>query len=150
MAALPGGLAHVNPLLKFPGGRRATARLAARQVRRRHLIPVIRVSRSTCPDCRPGKRPAVRNDDASSSCAVGPVRVVPDLRAGACPAPVRHGQGWTGPLGPRSRRSDCMMRNVVVVVNISMSAAASTPVYLAMMGAAARSVTVSRWALTPP
>jgi hypothetical protein len=25
-------------------------------------------------------------------------------------------QGWTGPLGPRSRRSDCMMANVVVVV----------------------------------
>ncbi len=44
-----------------------------------------------------------------------------------------------------------MMANVVVVVvvKISMSAAASTPVYLAMMGAAARSVTVSRWALTP-
>ena len=43
-----------------------------------------------------------------------------------------------------------MMANVVVVVKISMSAVASTPVYLAMMGAAARSVTVSRWALTPP
>ena len=53
-------------------------------------------------------------------------------------------QGWTGPLGPRSRRSDCMMANVVVVVKTSMSAAASTPVYLAMMGAAARSVTASR------
>jgi hypothetical protein len=59
------------------------------------------------------------------------------------------GQGWTGPLGPESRRRDCMMANVVVVVKISMSAAASTPVYLAMMGAAARSVTVSRWAFTP-
>ncbi len=42
-----------------------------------------------------------------------------------------------------------MMANVVVRVKISMSAAASTPVYLAMTGAAARSVTVSRWALTP-
>jgi LuxR family transcriptional regulator, maltose regulon positive regulatory protein len=42
-----------------------------------------------------------------------------------------------------------MMANVVVVVvvKISMSAAASTPVYFAMMGA--RSVTVSKWALTP-
>jgi hypothetical protein len=39
-----------------------------------------------------------------------------------------------------------MMANVVVVVKTSMSAAASTPVYIAMMGAAARSVTVSRWA----
>src|ERR1039458_10535699 len=54
------------------------------------------------------------------------------------------GQGWTGPLGPESRRRDCMMANVVVVVKISMSAAASTPGYLAMMGAAARSVTVPR------
>ncbi len=57
---------------------------------------------------------------------------------------VRSVQGWTGPLGPRSRRSDCMMANVVVLVNTSMSAAASTPVYLATMGAAARSVTASR------
>jgi len=31
-----------------------------------------------------------------------------------------------------------MMANVVVVVKISMSAAASTPVYFAMMGVAAR------------
>src|SRR6266487_6174343 len=69
--------------------------------------------------------------------------------AGAGPAPVGCGQGWTGPLGPESRRRDCMMANVVVVVKISISAAASTPVYLAMMGAAARSVTVSRWAFTP-
>jgi len=36
-----------------------------------------------------------------------------------------------------------MMANVVVIVNASMSAAASTPVYLAMTGAAARSVTAS-------
>jgi hypothetical protein len=41
------------------------------------------------------------------------------------------------------------MANVVVVVKTSMSAAASTPVYFATIGAAARSVTVSRWALTP-
>jgi hypothetical protein len=27
---------------------------------------------------------------------------------------VLSGQGWTGPLGPLSRRSDCMMANVVV------------------------------------
>jgi hypothetical protein len=26
------------------------------------------------------------------------------------------GQGWTGPLGPRSRRIDCMIANVVVLV----------------------------------
>ena len=53
-------------------------------------------------------------------------------------------QGWTGALGPRSSRSDCMMANEVVRVKISMSAAASTPVYLAMTGAAVRSVTSSR------
>jgi hypothetical protein len=29
---------------------------------------------------------------------------------------VHRGQGWTGPLGPRSRRSDCMIANVVVRV----------------------------------
>src|SRR5450755_1959377 len=44
LAALPGGLAHVNPLLKFPARRRATARLAARQVRRHHRITVIRAT----------------------------------------------------------------------------------------------------------
>jgi hypothetical protein len=37
-----------------------------------------------------------------------------------------------------------MIANVVVVVKISMSAAASTPVYLAMTGVAARSVTAFR------
>ena len=50
------------------------------------------------------------------------------------------GQAWIGPLGPRSRRNDCRMANLVVLVKTSMSAAASTPVYLAMMAAAARSV----------
>src|SRR6185437_11512508 len=44
LAALPGELAHVSPLLSFPAGRRATARLAARQVRRSHRIPVIRAT----------------------------------------------------------------------------------------------------------
>src|SRR6185437_6435702 len=73
----------------------------------------------------------------------------PHRGAGAGPAPGAPGQGWTGPLGPRSRRSDCMIWKVVVRVKTSMSAAASTPVYLAMMGAAARSVTASRWPLTP-
>ena len=29
---------------------------------------------------------------------------------------VRRRQGWTGPLGPRSRRIDCMIANVVVLV----------------------------------
>jgi hypothetical protein len=61
---------------------------------------------------------------------------------------VRCGQGWTGPLGPRSRRIDCMIANVVVLVKISMSAPPRTPVYFAMTGAAACSVTASRWALT--
>ena len=42
-----------------------------------------------------------------------------------------------------------MIWNVVVVVKSSMSAAASTPVYLAMTGAAASSVTALRWAFTP-
>ena len=65
------------------------------------------------------------------------------------PALVWWGQGWTGPLGPRSRRRDCMIWKVVVRVKASMSAAASTPVYLAMTGAAARSVTASRWAFDP-
>jgi hypothetical protein len=40
----PGSLAHVNPLLKFPAGRRATASIAARQVRMRRLILVIRAT----------------------------------------------------------------------------------------------------------
>src|SRR6185437_15793236 len=46
----------------------------------------------------------------------------------------RCGQGWTGPLGPRSRRIDCMIANVVVLVKISMSAPPSTQVYFAMTG----------------
>src|ERR1700730_15970519 len=29
------------------------------------------------------------------------------------------GQGWTGPLGPRSRRNDCKMANAVVLVKTS-------------------------------
>jgi len=35
-------VADVNPLLKSPAGRRITTTVAARQVRRRHRIPVIR------------------------------------------------------------------------------------------------------------
>jgi hypothetical protein len=69
--------------------------------------------------------------------------------AGAGRPRVGGGQGWTGPLGPRSGRSDCMIWKVVVRMKTSMSAAASTPVYFAMMAAAARSVTASRWPLTP-
>jgi len=42
-----------------------------------------------------------------------------------------------------------MMAKVVVIVNSSMSAAASTPVYLAITGASARSVAASRWPFTP-
>ena len=45
-------------------------------------------------------------------------------------APVRGGQGWTGPLGPRSRRSDCMMRNVVVVVVKMLHGTVSGPPHL--------------------
>jgi hypothetical protein len=66
-ATHPGGLAHVNPLLKFPAGRQATASLAARQVRRRHRITVIRATgapqnRSTtdrreCAGSGPPRRP---------------------------------------------------------------------------------------------
>src|SRR6266568_2222123 len=44
LAALSGVLAHVDPLRKFPAGRRAIASVAARQVRRRHLILVIRAT----------------------------------------------------------------------------------------------------------
>jgi hypothetical protein len=50
LAALPGGLAHVNPLLKFPAGRRATASVAARQVRRHHRITVIRATAGVRPE----------------------------------------------------------------------------------------------------
>jgi hypothetical protein len=69
--------------------------------------------------------------------------------AGQPPVPDRQsnvtaGQGWTGALGPRSRRIDCRIMNVVVVVNTSTSAAASTPVYLAITGLAERSVSSSR------
>src|SRR4029078_7748651 len=49
-------------------------------------------------------------------------------------ASTRSGQGWTGPLCPRSRRYDCMIWNVVVLVKSSMSAAESTPVHLALIG----------------
>jgi uridylate kinase len=40
----PRGLCPVHPLLKFPAGRRATTRLAAGQVSRRHRIMVIRAT----------------------------------------------------------------------------------------------------------
>jgi hypothetical protein len=43
----PGGLAHANPLPKFPAGRRATTRLAARQARKRHRITVIHATGDT-------------------------------------------------------------------------------------------------------
>ena len=58
--------------------------------------------------------------------------------------PVRPGQEWRGELGPTATRIDCRIVNVVVLVNASTSAAARTPVYLAMTGAAARSVSSSR------
>ena len=37
-----------------------------------------------------------------------------DSQVTSHPPPVLSGQGWTGPLGPSSRRSDCMIWNVVV------------------------------------
>jgi hypothetical protein len=58
--------------------------------------------------------------------------------------PVTFGHGWSGPLGPKSRRVECRIMNVVLWTNALTSAAASTPVYLAMIGSAARSVIVSR------
>jgi hypothetical protein len=67
---------------------------------------------------------------------IGPEELVSQARTG--PGSARLGalrQGWTGPLGPRSRRNDYIMANVVVAGKISMSAAASTPVYFAMTGA---------------
>jgi hypothetical protein len=42
--------------------------------------------------------------------------ISPNGRAVSLPPPVCRGQGWTGPLGPRSRRIDCMIANVVVLV----------------------------------
>jgi hypothetical protein len=50
--------------------------------------------------------------------------------------------GWTNKPKPRSRRIDSRTQKVVLVVNTS--AAASTPVYFAMTGAAAESDTASR------
>ena len=58
--------------------------------------------------------------------------------------PVTFVHGWSGPLGPKSRRVECRIMNVVLWTNALTSAAASTPVYLAMIGSAARSVIVSR------
>src|SRR5260221_3507398 len=56
---------------------------------------------------------------------------------------VRCHQGWTHEAKPRSSRNDSMTQNVVLAVYIS--AAARTPVYFAMTGAAAISVLSSRW-----
>ncbi len=50
--------------------------------------------------------------------------------------------GWTYEAKPRSRRIDSMTQNVVLCVKTS--AAASTPVYFAMTGAAAASVHASK------
>ena len=84
-AALPGGLAHVSPLLKIPAGRRAAARLAARQVRRRHRIMVIRAT---------GPRP-------ESTMARGSVLQVPG------PQPALGHCSWAGrfPTGAASTRA---------------------------------------------
>src|SRR4029077_300871 len=50
--------------------------------------------------------------------------------------------GWTHDAKPRSRRSDSMTQNAVLAVKTS--AAARTPVYFAITGAAAASVHASR------
>ena len=55
--------------------------------------------------------------------------------AGACEDDADAGHGWTCEPTPRSRRIDSKTTSVVLVVNTS--AAASTPVYFAMTGAAA-------------
>src|SRR5690242_6407586 len=47
----------VNPLLKLPAGRPATTRLAARQVRRRHRITVIRATSTTRNSATSGSTP---------------------------------------------------------------------------------------------
>ncbi len=56
-----------------------------------------------------GLRSAALDFVAAPTCPPGPAPG-PAL----APVPVRGGQGWTGPLGPLSRRSDCMIWNVVV------------------------------------
>ncbi len=53
-----------------------------------------------------GRRSSPRAAGAERSMTVSSPRI----------AVVRCGQGWTGPLGPRSRRIDCMIANVVVLV----------------------------------
>ncbi len=50
------------------------------------------------------------------------IRQVGDLRHVARRRSLRLLKGWTGPLCPRSRRHDCMIWNVVVVVKTPMSA----------------------------
>src|SRR5882672_6151626 len=55
--------------------------------------------------------------------------------AGASEDDADAGHGWTCDPTPRSRRIDSRTTSVVLVVNTS--AAASTPVYFAMTGAAA-------------
>jgi hypothetical protein len=64
--------------------------------------------------------------------------------AGASEDDADAGHGWSGPLGPKSSRVECRIMNVVLWTNALTSAAASTPVYSAMIGSAARSVIVSR------
>jgi hypothetical protein len=67
---------------------------------------------------------------------IGREELVSQARTGARSArPGALRQGWTGPLGPRSRRNDYLIANIVVAGKTSTSAAASTPVYFAMTGA---------------
>jgi len=60
----------------------------------------------------PALREAYRVRKDLDRVCVNPVQVAHQGRI----ALVRCGQGWTGPLGPRSRRIDCMIANVVVLV----------------------------------
>jgi hypothetical protein len=62
-------------------------------------------------------------------------RLAPTPGAGAPEDDADAGHGWTCEPTPRSRRIDSRTTSVVLVVNTS--AAASTPVYFAMTGAAA-------------
>src|SRR5882672_7423786 len=59
----------------------------------------------------------------------------------------RRAHGCTHEAKPRSRRSDSMTQKVVLAVKTS--AAASTPVYFSITGAAAASVHASRYPFTP-
>ena len=74
----------------------------------------------------------------------GPTRRFPrrPKRCSRVSGPMGVGQGWICEPYPRSRRIDSRMMNALLAVKTS--AAARTPVYFAMTGAAAKSLTASR------